>query len=187
MPGGREALLNPESDHLAIGTFGSPAQGFVGVLFTTYATFDLGDTQSHAEEVHQRLAKLRAQKGLERADRLPKLEADLSAIVATVSSGELNANQGLERVLSVAAERARSEVRAYYVDTYGYRGALSPLCDEQQARAGPLPCTAGLPELSAMLVIRSSRPTRPMESFQNSASSSLTSRRASSGEVRSTC
>jgi hypothetical protein len=118
LPGGREALLNPESDHLAIGTFGSPAQGFVGVLFTTYATFDLGNTQSHAEKVHERLAKLRAQKGLERADRLPKLEADLSAIVATVSSGELNANQGLERVLSVAAERARSEVRAYYVDTY---------------------------------------------------------------------
>jgi hypothetical protein len=118
LPGGREALLNPESDHLAIGTFGSPAQGFVGVLFTTYATFDLGNTQSHAERVHQRLAKLRAQKGLERADRLPKLEADLAAVVATVSSGELNANQGLERVLSVAAERTRGEVRAYYVDTY---------------------------------------------------------------------
>ena len=118
LPGGREALLNPESDHLAIGTFGSPAQGFVGVLFATYATFDLGDPQSHAEKVRQRIAKLRAQKGLERAELLPKLEADLSAIVATVSTGELNASQGLERVLSVAADRARREVRGYYVDTY---------------------------------------------------------------------
>jgi len=116
IPSGREALLDPEADHLAVGVIGRPAQGFVGALFGTYATFELGDPRSHAEKVRGRLDSLRAQKGMARAETLPNVEADLSAVVRQVSSGELKADQGLSRALSVAASRTQTEVRAHYVD-----------------------------------------------------------------------
>lgn len=118
VPGGREALLDPEADHLAVGVIGTPAQGFVGALFGTYATFELGDPRSHAEKVRARLDNLRAQKGMARAEMLPHVEADLSAVVRQVSSGEVDADQGLNRALSVAAERTHGEVRAHYVDAF---------------------------------------------------------------------
>ena len=116
VPSGREALLDPEVDHLALGTVGGPGQGFVGAIFGTYATFELGDPRSHAEKLHRRLDDLRAQKGLSRAETLPKLEADLSAVTRQVSSGEWSANEGLSRALSVAAERTQAAVRAHFVE-----------------------------------------------------------------------
>jgi hypothetical protein len=118
VPGGREALLDPEADHLAVGVIGSPALGFVGVLFGTYATFELGDTRGHAEKVRARLDNLRAQKGLAKTEMLPNVEADLSAVVRQVSAGEVDVDQGLNRALSVAAERTQGEVRAHYVDAF---------------------------------------------------------------------
>jgi hypothetical protein len=117
-PSGREALLDPEVDHLAVGVIGGPGQGFVGALFGTYATFEPGDLRSHAEKLHRRLDDLRAQKGLPRAEALPQVEADLSAVTRQVSSGELSANEGLSRALSVAAERTQASVRAHFVDAF---------------------------------------------------------------------
>ena len=116
VPGGRVALLDPEVDHLAVGAIGGQGLGFVGALFGTYATFELGDSRSHAEKLHQRLGDLRAQKGLPRAEILPQVEADLSAVTRQVSSGELSANQGLDRALAVAVERTHAAVRAHFVD-----------------------------------------------------------------------
>jgi hypothetical protein len=115
-PGGREALLDPEVDHLAIGAVGSPTHGFVAAVFSTYASFELGDARGLADKVHRRLDELRAQKGLDRAEALPQLEADLATIARQVSSGTLDADQGLNRALAVAAERTHTAVRAHYVD-----------------------------------------------------------------------
>ena len=115
-PSGREALLAPDVDHLAVGVIGGPGQGFVGAVFGTYATFELGDARSHAEQLYRRLSDLRAQKGLPRAEALPQLAADLSAVIREVSMGKWSANQGLEHALSLAAERTQAPVRAHFVD-----------------------------------------------------------------------
>jgi hypothetical protein len=116
MPGGREALLDPDVNHLAVGVVGGAGRGFVGVLFGTYATFELGDPQSHVQKLRRRLSDLRARKGLPNAEALPSVEADLSGVLREVSSGALTADQGLSAALSVAAEKTRTAVRAHYVD-----------------------------------------------------------------------
>jgi hypothetical protein len=115
-PAGREALLDPQADHLAVGVIGSPRQGFLGALFATYANFELGDVQAHVNQVERRLNELRARRGLPRAERLPKLEADLAAVVGKVSNGEVDAKQGLEQATAIAAELTHMPVRAFYVD-----------------------------------------------------------------------
>jgi hypothetical protein len=116
VPSGREALLDPEVDHWALGVVGSKAHGFIGAVFSTYANFELGDAHGLAEKVHRRLDELRAQKGLPRAEALPKLEADLATVAREVSAGALDADQGLNRALTIAAERERGAVRAHSVD-----------------------------------------------------------------------
>ena len=108
--------MAPDVDHLAVGVIGGPGQGFVGAVFGTYATFELGDARSHAEQLYRRLSDLRAQKGLPRAEALPQLAADLSAVIREVSMGKWSANQGLEHALSLAAERTQAPVRAHFVD-----------------------------------------------------------------------
>ena len=115
-PGGREALLDPGMDHLAVGVVGSAAAGFLGALFSTYATFELGDAAKNVEKVRSRLDSLRAKRGKAASQDLPALDGLLANVVGEVSEGKLTVEKGLDEAMATAVGRTNHSAHGYSVD-----------------------------------------------------------------------
>ncbi|MCA9550282.1 MAG: hypothetical protein KC933_09620 [Myxococcales bacterium] len=120
LPLGREALLDPAVDRVALGTVWSDEQVGMGVLFSTYAMFGQDDPAKLAVQVRAHLNASRARAGRGPVGSLSGLADDDGTGRASTLLAEGQApGQALRGVMGSASRVFAAAVQGYYITTDG--------------------------------------------------------------------
>jgi hypothetical protein len=114
-PMGRETLLDPTAERVAIGPYG--ADRARGVVLSTYALFEGYRHDDDARSLAGRLASLRVERGV----AAPRLASDLSAAAdraaRAVQAGQRTPEQALSELMRQSSDRLGRNVRGWVAET----------------------------------------------------------------------
>jgi hypothetical protein len=96
-PSGREALLHPEVQTVAIGAL-REARG-VGVVFAGYALIDRARAVAEAEAVMGRLDAERARRGVGKAEAYPALQGRVAEVAASIERGDADPHVAVKSIM----------------------------------------------------------------------------------------
>lgn len=117
-PIGRQTLLDPTAERVAIGVVGTESENVVGAIFTSYELFDSYRHDRDAPALVARLALERAQRGLSAPAPLgAAVAADAERAAQAVQAGTRSPNQALGALLEQARNRLARTVQGWVVET----------------------------------------------------------------------
>lgn len=96
-PSGREALLHPEVQAVAVGAHREAKT--VGVVFATYALIDPARAAAEREAVVARLDAARDRRGAAPAQPLPSLERRVAELAASIERGETEIHKAAKKIM----------------------------------------------------------------------------------------
>ena len=105
-PFGRETLLDPEAERVAVGTVGDEKEPDTGALFATYATFDTYHHENDGNVVTQRLTALRAARRALAPVLVTELNEEAQFAAKSVQDGRRTPEEALDDLLKRASQRA---------------------------------------------------------------------------------
>jgi hypothetical protein len=138
-PLGRWSLLDKDMTRVAIGT-GMVGPAGVMALVTTYAFFESSDHRQDEDEVFDRLARARKDRGAPPPKRAAS-DATLNRALSKISINAATSATALDEVMRHIAYDERRSVRGWYVETSDLKQL--PFTDELLAR-GPLEVQIGV-------------------------------------------
>jgi hypothetical protein len=105
-PFGRETLLDPEAERVAIGTVGDEKTPDTGALFATYALFDSYHHDNDGAVVTQRLTTLRAAHRALPPTLVTELNEEAQFAAKSVQDGKRTPEEALDELLKRASARS---------------------------------------------------------------------------------
>jgi hypothetical protein len=116
-PFGRETLLDPAAERVAVGSVADPKDKALGAVFATYQLFDGYRHDQDAAVVVGRLDALRAARGMPGAKPLPEGLAAATRAAAAVQAGTRTTGQALDAMLEEASRAVGGGVSGAVVET----------------------------------------------------------------------
>jgi hypothetical protein len=117
-PFGRETLLDPEAERVAIGTVGAAKEGELGALFATYALFDSYRHDNDGKIVAGHLIAQRAAHHALPPTMVTELNVEAQRAAKSVQDGQKTPDEALAELLKRASEKAVGRrVRAGITET----------------------------------------------------------------------
>lgn len=114
-PTGRETLLAPAVERVAIGPLASDKAH--GALFSTYALFDNYRHDDDARTMAARIAAGRAEHGLGGAQMAADLSAEAQRAAVAVQAGQRTTTQALNEMLQHTTDKLGRSVRGWVAET----------------------------------------------------------------------
>lgn len=105
-PFGRETLLDPEAERVAIGTVSADNDAELGALFATYALFDSYHHDNDGRTVAAKLVVLRAAHHALPPTLVTDLNVEAQRAAKSVQDGQKTPDEALDDLLKRASERA---------------------------------------------------------------------------------
>lgn len=116
-PAGREALLDPKATKIALGLVRAGRQPAWGLLAATWRVHIQRPAQQLMLEVAERLARIRARKGLPQLKLATYLRDLLEIAAKDVASGALEPRGALAELVEEAQKRTGREIHGWFAET----------------------------------------------------------------------
>jgi hypothetical protein len=110
-PGGRAALLEPDSRVVAFGPVMVDSPAVIGALFTSYTLFDSADHAAVRERVIEKIRAARSAEGMSAPVIITTLDDDASALAAEIQAGEATPPQALAGLIQQSSTVLGRSVR----------------------------------------------------------------------------
>lgn len=141
-PFGRETLLDPEAERVAIGTVGDEKEPDTGALFATYALFDNYHHDNDGNTVTQRLTALRSARRALPPILVTELNEEAQFAAKSVQDGRRTPEEALDELLKRASQRAGGRaLRAGISESTNLDGTKFP---EEMLTTPSLQCGIGV-------------------------------------------
>jgi hypothetical protein len=114
-PIGRETLLDPAAERVAIGPVSAP--GALGAVFSTYALFDGYRHDDDARTVATHIGRLRAGRGLGPPRMVLEMNAEADRAARSVQAGKRTTTEALDDMLQKTVDKIGRGVRGWAAET----------------------------------------------------------------------
>ena len=115
-PSGREALLDPGANRLAVGAIAGAPQKVLGAIFGTYSLFGGQDDPRDVERVLDRITTLRARQGRAAARRLTAVEGNIAAAARRIAAEGRTPTDALNDAMQATADQTHGSVKGWWID-----------------------------------------------------------------------